>query len=106
VAFFGDFMSSFQIFNTGATITTGAASANVVIPKTSANASDLPKYVRVAATAACYVKIGDASVAAAAGDVLVQPGDAITLCVGRNPRIAAIQVTAAGICQISPLEDQ
>lgn len=99
-------MHSVQIFSAGANITTGAASARVAIPATSANAGDAPKYVRVSATAACYVRLGNSSIAAVAGDTLIQPGDALIMCVSKQTHIAAIQVTAAGICQISPLEDQ
>ena len=99
-------MHSVQIFSPGANITTGAASARVAIPVTSANASDAPKYVRVSATAACYVRLGTVAITAAAGDTLIQPGDALIMCVGKQTHIAAIQVTAAGICQIAPLEDQ
>jgi hypothetical protein len=92
-----------QIFATGTTITTGAASASATIPNTSNGT--LPKYVRVAATAAAYVKIGPGTPTAAAGDALVQPGDSLILAVAGATKIAAIQVTAAGIVQISPLED-
>jgi hypothetical protein len=35
----------------------------------------------------------------------VQPGDSLILAVAGATKIAAIQVTAAGIVQISPLED-
>lgn len=98
------FDDAISVVKTGSIIAFGAASANVAIPTDSANT--LPKYVRVAANAACYVKIGPAGVAAAAGDVLVQPADAVIMKVLRQPYIAAIQVSAAGTVQISPLEDR
>jgi hypothetical protein len=93
-------MSKMQIFATGVTITTGAASASASIPNC-VNGTK-PKYIRVAATAAAYVKMGATAVA---GDILIQPGDSVVLAVAGAPTIAAIQVSAAGLVQVSPLED-
>lgn len=42
---------------------------------------------------------------AAAGDVLVQPGDAVVLNTSLASRIAAIQVSTGGVVQVSPCED-
>jgi hypothetical protein len=95
---------SVSIVKTGSVIAFGAASASLAIPTDSSGA--LPKYVRVASTAACYIKVGLAGLAAAAGDVLVQPADAVILKIGGCGFIAAIQVSAGGTVQISPLEDQ
>lgn len=92
------------VLATGSTITTSGTSASVTIPNTASGT--LPKYVRVAATVAAYVKLDKTSATAAAGDVLVQPGDAVVLVVGNCDKIAAIQVTAAGVVQVSPVEDQ
>lgn len=92
-----------QIFATGAIIATGLTSTAVAIPNTSSGT--IPKYVRLAATQACYVKLGTTPTAVA-GDLLVQPADAIIICVARYPQIAAIQLSTAGVLQISPLEDQ
>lgn len=93
-----------SVVKTGAIIAFGAASANVAVPPDSSGG--LPKYVRLAANAACYVKIGPSGLTAAAGDLLVQPADAVVLKVSNQPYIAAIQVSAAGTVQISPLEDR
>jgi len=92
------------VVKTGNIISFGAASANVAVPTDSSGT--LPKYIRIAANAACYVKIGPSGVTAAAGDVLVQPADAVILKVMNQAFIAAIQVSAAGTVQISPLEDR
>lgn len=89
----------------GISITTGPASATAVIPNSSAGAK--PRYIRVAATADAHVQLfKDGTGTAAAVDTLVQPGDAIVMAVpaGMN-NIAAIQDTAAGVVQVSPLED-
>lgn len=93
-----------SVVKTGSVIAFGAASANVAIPTDSSGS--LPKYIRVAANAACYVKIGPPGLTAVAGDLLVQPADAVVLKVSNQPNIAAIQVAAAGTVQISPLEDR
>lgn len=98
------FDDGLAIVKTGSIIGFGAASANVAIPTDSSGTT--PKYIRVAANAACYVKIGPSGVTAAAGDVLVQPADAVILKVLNQAYIAAIQVAAAGTVQISPLEDR
>ena len=88
----------------GSTITTSASSSRVAIP----NASDggVPRYIRVAATAACYVKIGTSGVTATTSDVLVQPADAIVLHIPLGiTHIAAIQDSAAGKCNVVALEN-
>lgn len=94
---------SISVVKTGATISTGATSVAVAIPTDSAGTA--PKYVRVAATSAAYVKVGFSGLAAAAGDVLVQPADAVILKTAGMTHIAAVQVSSAGVVQISPLED-
>lgn len=93
-----------SVVKTGAIIAFTGTSANVAIPKDSSGTA--PKYIRVAANAACYVKIGPAGVTAAAGDLLVQPADAVILKVHNQAYVAAIQVSAAGTMQISPIEDR
>jgi hypothetical protein len=92
-----------QIFATGKTLTTGAASVNTTLPVT-VNGTPA-KWVRIASTAAAYVKVGPAGIAAVAGDVMVQPGDSIKLAVAGATTIAAIQVSAAGTVQISACEE-
>lgn len=89
----------------GISITTSAASATGVIPATSAGTR--PRYIRVAATAAAHVQLfKDGSGVATSADTLVQPGDAVILAVpGGYTNIAAIQSAAAGVVQISQLED-
>lgn len=95
------------VVNAGTTITTGAASANAAVP----NAGDgtPARYVRVSATAACYVRLGkDNTVTASNTGILVQPADAVILMVpvqsSGTPYIAAIQESAAGKCNVVPLE--
>ena len=87
----------------GANITTSGTSARVAIPNCSSG--EAPRYIRVAATVASYVKLGGATVTAAAGDLMVQPADAVILTVSRNTYIAAIQQGSAGVVNISPLEN-
>lgn len=95
--------NTLQVFAPGAIITTSGTSTVVGIPNTLSGTS--PKYVRLAATQPCYVRLGTSPVAVA-GDLLVQPADAVVVCVARYPQIAALQAGTAGILQISPLEDQ
>lgn len=96
-------MRAVCIVASGSNITTGAASASAAIPNTSANTE--PQFIRVAATAAAYVKVGASGVTAAAGDILVLPEAPIVLRTHGNSHIAAIQASAAGVVNVCPLED-
>ena len=89
---------------TGSTIATSATSTSVTIP--AASSGEIPRYIRVSATAACYVKLGVSAATATANDILVQPADAVVLHVPSGvTKIAAIQDTAAGKCNVVPLEN-
>lgn len=88
---------------TGANIATSATSANVAIPNTSAG--QRPRFVRVHATAAAYVRMGPSAPTAAAGDMIVDPASPVILNVSGHTHIAALQVAAAGIVNVTPLED-
>lgn len=92
-----------QIINTGISLTTSAASAPGTIPNNSAGAP--AKYIRIAATAAAYVRIGTGAQTAVATDMMIQPGDAVIMSTLGCTHIAALQVAAAGIVQVSPVED-
>ena len=41
-----------------------------------------------------------------AGDVLVQPADAVVMKVLRRTHISVVQISASGICVVSPMEGQ
>jgi hypothetical protein len=88
---------------TGAQIATTATSAGTTIPL--ASDGTVPRFIRVAATAPASVRIGVGAQTAVVTDLQVQPGDAVTMSTNGRTHIAAIQVTAAGIVQISPLEN-
>lgn len=89
---------------TGSTTTTGAASAGATIPN--ASSGEKPRFVRVAATAACTFRMGSGAQTAITTDLLIQAGDAVVLQVPSGfTQYAAIQVTVAGIVQVSPLEN-
>jgi hypothetical protein len=92
-----------QIIQTGVNIATGVASVNSAIPVDSSGV--IPRHIRIACTAAAYVRVGAGAQTAVATDMLVQPGDAVVMAtLGRN-NIAGLQVTAAGVLQVSPVED-
>ena len=89
---------------TGVSITTGAASSGGALPN--ASSGEVPRYVRIAASAAACVRIGVGAQTAVATDLLVQPGDAVVLAVPRGvTHVAAIQLSAAGVVIVSPVED-
>lgn len=92
----------YAIVAPGISAATGAASVVVALPNNSAGRR--PRFVRVTTTAAAYVRLGLAGAAAVAGDALVQPGDSVVLATSGLTHIAAIQVAAAGVMQVSPIE--
>lgn len=98
-------LEALAVLASGSNLATGAASASVAIPN---NASgNKARFVRILATADCYVKAGLAGLTAAAGDLYVGAGPAgrEILNVHGATHIAAIQVDAAGTLNIVPLED-
>jgi hypothetical protein len=88
---------------TGVAITTSGASASATIP----NASDgnIPRWIRIAATQAACVRLGKTTATAVTTDMQVQPGDAVIISTNGCDKVAAIQVTAAGVVQVSPVEN-
>lgn len=88
---------------TGSTVTTGAASARITIPNNSAGQK--PLYIRVAASAESFVRLGDSTVTATGNDLLIQPADSERLAVGGATHIAYIQGPAAGRVNIVALDD-
>jgi len=92
-----------QIIATGVNITTGAASANSAIPLSSAGV--VPRFVRITASVSACVRIGTGVQTAVATDAVVQPGEALTIATLGCNNIAAIQQSAAGVVQVSPVED-
>lgn len=89
---------------TGANLTTGAASVAVAIPTDSAG--NVPRLIRVSATAAAHVALGPVGRTALVTDLMVMPSDAITLSVPRGfTHVCAIQDTATGTVNIAPLEN-
>jgi len=87
----------------GVNITTGAASASATIPlDTSGNKA---RYIRISASLAAYVRIDKTTATAVSTDMMVQPGDAVILQVGQYDKVAALQVAAAGVVQVSALDD-
>ena len=82
---------------------TSGTSARQTIPTNFSGA--LPRYIRVAATAAACIRLGDSTVVATAADTQIQPGDSLIMSVNECTNFAVIQVSAAGLVQVSPLEN-
>lgn len=88
---------------TGISLATTATSASAALPNMSSG--ELPRYIRIAATAPACIRLGKTTAIAAATDLQVQPGDAVTVSTNGHDRIAVIQVTGPGVVQVSPLEN-
>lgn len=99
-------MDALQIFQTGLTVTSSSTSSTNALPE-AAN-SVAVKYVRVASTGECYVKLGAASVTATANDILIQPADSQVLATNGATHFAVIQGGAPGTARINvtPVENQ
>lgn len=95
--------NSLTVSVTGISIATSAASAGATIPLDSAG--NIPRYIRISATQAACVRLGTGAQTAVTTDLQVEPGAPVIMAVNGRANIAAIQVTAAGVVQVSPLED-
>lgn len=92
-----------QIQAAGVSITTSGTSASQTLPN---NASSLkPNYVRVQVTAFAYIKFGVSGVAATTTDILMSPNEPEVFAISGNTHIAAIQQAAAGVVNVTPLEN-
>ena len=92
-----------QIFATGINIATSATSAGSALPLSSSGG--VPRFVRISSSAAAYVRIGTGAQTAVTTDMLVVPSDAVIVATNGCTHAAAIQQAAAGVVQISPVED-
>ncbi len=87
---------------TGVNVVTSGTSA--VSPLAVNSAGNPAKYVRVSATVAAHVRLGLSGVTAVSTDLLLMPGESVVLCTAGCTHIAAIQDTAAGVVNVSPIE--
>jgi hypothetical protein len=88
---------------TGIRLTSGSTSSGAALPF--GLAGDVSRLIRISATVAAHVRIGAGSQTAVNTDVMVQPGESIVVTTNGNTHIAVIQATAAGVVQVSPLEN-
>lgn len=91
-----------QIVKTGVSTATSGTSAGVTLPTTSSGG--VAQWVRIAATAAAYVRLGTGAQTAVNTDMVVQPGDSVVMATNGATHAAALQVSAAGVVQISAVE--
>jgi SH3-like domain-containing protein len=97
------FENSITVTKTGANTASGAASAGGTIPTCSSG--ELPRYIRVTASNAAYFRIGPGAQTAVNTDLMVQPGDAVTMAVCNLTNYACLQVSVAGVVVVTPLEN-
>ena len=90
-----------SITTTGAEIAATATASSVALPTVS---GAVPKACRIAATSAVRVKLGVAGVTAGAGDMLVQPADAVIVRTIGLTHVSAVTVSGNAVVQISPLD--
>lgn len=92
------------VVSTGVNITTSGTSASATIPNDASG--NVAKYIRVSASVAAYVRLGKTTATAVTTDMMVIPADSVIMATAGNDKIAAIQVSGAGVVQVSPLENQ
>ena len=92
------------VVKTGISVAATATSSGGTLP--TAQSGEVPRFIRIAATAPSCVKIGVGAQTATLGDLQVQQGDAVTLAVPRGmTNYAVITVTGTAVVQLSALED-
>jgi hypothetical protein len=94
-------MSAITITNPGVSLATSGASASAALPVVSGS---VPSYCRFSTTAACHIRVGVSGVVAATTDTLLHPAESIILRTGSLTHVAAIQSSAAGALQVSPVD--
>lgn len=88
---------------TGATVTSGASSANVALPTDGSGRN--PRHCMLSGTGSVHVKLGiDNTVTATANDLMIGTAP-VVLDTGGAAFIAYIQETAAAKLNIAPLEE-
>lgn len=92
-----------QVTQTGVRSATGAASAGGTLPLNASGA--VPRFVRIATTAAAHVRIGKGAQTSVNTDLMISPGEPTILATLGADNYAAIQAVAAGVIQISSVED-
>ena len=97
--------SAFTIVKSGVSQATTAGSTGGPLPLDSSG--NVPRYIRVAATSPACFRMGAGAQTAVISDMQIQPGDSAVLSVPLGvTNFACVQVSAAGVMQISPLENQ
>lgn len=92
-----------HIISTGVNVASGVASAAGTVPNNSAGA--LAKFIRIAVTQATYFRLGTGAPVAVATDVLVHPAESLVIATLGLTNFAVLQVAAAGVVQVSPIEN-
>lgn len=98
------FEGAVSINANGTTLTSTSVSSSAAIPVDASG--NVPRYVRIVATAAAYVKLGIGSATATTSNILVQPSDSILLHIPSGvTHIAAIRDTADGKVNVCPMDN-
>lgn len=88
---------------TGIRLASSGTSSGAALPV--GLAGDVPRLIRVTATADAHVRIGSGAQTALNTDAMVQPGYGVVVTTNGATHIAVIQASSAGIVQVSPLEN-
>lgn len=98
------FQGAITVTATGKSQASGGTSAGTTLPV--AQSGEIPRFIRVAATAPATFRLGWGSLPTAlTTDLQVQPGDAVILSTNGASHFAVLQVASAGVVQVSPLEN-
>ena len=92
-----------QVVSTGVNVASAAISAVGTIPNNTAGA--VAKFARFAVTQATYIRLGTGTPVAVSTDLMVLPGESEVIATLGMLNFAVLQVTTAGIVQVSPIEN-
>ena len=94
-------MSELTITGIGTSLSVAGASASAALPVVSGS---VPVYCRFSVTSACHVRLGTAGVVATTNDLLLHPAESPMIRTIGMTHFAAIQSSAAGSLQVSPVD--
>lgn len=96
-------LEALQVAAGGVNITTSATSAAAALPNN--GAGQKARLVRIHATVAATIRLGSSGLTAVATDMIVDPTGPVIMHTMGHTHIAALQVAAAGLVNITPLEE-
>lgn len=94
-------MSELTITGIGTALAVSGASASAALPVVSGS---VPVYCRFSTTSACHIRLGASGVVSTTNDLLLHPAESELIRTIGMTHFAALQSSAAGTLQVSPVD--